>query len=101
MCSSETSEDFRRSTRRYIPEDRTLHNHRCENLISYKPISVFTHEATILQRKKGDVSSRLLTLFEDLTVACILGREAVQFCINVPTFRTNQLFPSTTLKMEE
>jgi hypothetical protein len=24
--------DFRRSTRRYIPEDRTVHNHRCENL---------------------------------------------------------------------
>jgi hypothetical protein len=22
-------------TRRYIPEDRTLHNHRCENLTSY------------------------------------------------------------------
>jgi hypothetical protein len=21
-----------RTTRRYIPEDRTLHNHRCENL---------------------------------------------------------------------
>jgi hypothetical protein len=28
--------DFQRTTRRYIPEDRTLHNHRCcENLKSY------------------------------------------------------------------
>jgi hypothetical protein len=34
-CSPETSVDFQRTTRRYIPEDRTLHNHRCENLKSY------------------------------------------------------------------
>jgi hypothetical protein len=27
---SETSIDFQRATRRYIPEDSTLHNHRCE-----------------------------------------------------------------------
>jgi hypothetical protein len=30
--SYETSADFQRTTRRYIPEDRTLHNQRCENL---------------------------------------------------------------------
>jgi hypothetical protein len=34
-CSSETSVDFQRTTQRYTPEDRTLHNHRCENLKSY------------------------------------------------------------------
>jgi hypothetical protein len=33
-CSSETSVDFQQSTRCYIPEDITLHNHRCENLKS-------------------------------------------------------------------
>jgi hypothetical protein len=33
--SSETSVDFQRTTRRYITEDRTLHNHRFENLKSY------------------------------------------------------------------
>jgi hypothetical protein len=33
--ASETSVDFERITRRYIPEDRTLHNHRCENLKSH------------------------------------------------------------------
>jgi hypothetical protein len=27
--------DTQRTTRRYIPEDGTLHNHRCENLKSY------------------------------------------------------------------
>jgi hypothetical protein len=31
-CSSETSLDFYRNTRRYIPETR--HSHRCENLKS-------------------------------------------------------------------
>jgi hypothetical protein len=27
--------DFQRTTLRYIPEDRALHNHCCENLKSY------------------------------------------------------------------
>jgi hypothetical protein len=34
-CFSETSVNFQRTTRRYIPEDSTLHNYRCENLKSY------------------------------------------------------------------
>jgi hypothetical protein len=46
-CSSKTSSDFKRTTRRYSPEDRTLHNHRCENLRSYISWLVST----------GDVSS--------------------------------------------
>jgi hypothetical protein len=32
---SETSVYIERTTRRYIPENRTLYNHSCENLISY------------------------------------------------------------------
>jgi hypothetical protein len=35
-CSSETSVGFQRTILRYIREDRTLYNHRCENLSSYK-----------------------------------------------------------------
>jgi hypothetical protein len=34
ICSSKTLCDFRRTTRRYIPEDSALHTHRCENLRS-------------------------------------------------------------------
>jgi hypothetical protein len=34
ICSSETSVDTQRTTRRYILEDGTLHNHHCENLKS-------------------------------------------------------------------
>jgi hypothetical protein len=35
ICSSETSVASQQTTRRHIPEDDTLHNHRCENLKSY------------------------------------------------------------------
>jgi hypothetical protein len=35
--SSETSVEFQGTTRRYIPEDRKLHSHGCENLNSYIP----------------------------------------------------------------
>jgi hypothetical protein len=35
ICPAETSVDSQQTTRRYIPEDSTLHNHRCENLKSY------------------------------------------------------------------
>jgi hypothetical protein len=35
ICSSETSVDTQRTTRRYVPEADTLYNHRCENLKSY------------------------------------------------------------------
>jgi hypothetical protein len=38
--SSEASVGFQRTSRHYIPEDRTLHNHRCENLKSYISSSV-------------------------------------------------------------
>jgi hypothetical protein len=34
LCSSETSIEFQRTTWRYIREERTLYNHRCENLNS-------------------------------------------------------------------
>jgi hypothetical protein len=33
---SETSVGFKRTTGRYIAEERTLHKHHCENLTSYK-----------------------------------------------------------------
>jgi hypothetical protein len=35
IFSSETSVDFQWTTRRHIPEEDTLQNHRCENLKSY------------------------------------------------------------------
>jgi hypothetical protein len=41
--SSETSVDFQRTTRLYIPEDVTLHNHRSKNLKSYIHLNVLPH----------------------------------------------------------
>jgi hypothetical protein len=38
ICSSETSVDTQRTTKRYIPEVDTLNNHRCENLKSYNSL---------------------------------------------------------------
>jgi hypothetical protein len=35
IFSSETSVATQQTTRRHIPEDDILHNHRCENLKSY------------------------------------------------------------------
>jgi hypothetical protein len=55
ICSSKTSVEFQRATRRYIQGHRILHNHLCENLKSYKlflvhihPNTVHTHPNTIL-----------------------------------------------------
>jgi hypothetical protein len=39
--SSETSVETERTTRRHIPEDDTLQNHRCENLKSYRDVMCF------------------------------------------------------------
>jgi hypothetical protein len=46
VCFSETLVDFQRTTMRYIPEESTLHNHRCENLKFYNP--EFVHKRNII-----------------------------------------------------
>jgi hypothetical protein len=52
-CSSETLVDFQQTTRRYVPEDRTLHKNRCENLKSYILVTKF---ALISRKCKEDIS---------------------------------------------
>jgi hypothetical protein len=44
IYSSETSVATQRTTRHHIPEDDTLHNHRCENLKSYMHLFQFSGE---------------------------------------------------------
>jgi hypothetical protein len=58
-CSSETSVDFQRTTRRYIPEDRTLHNHWCENLKSY-----YIWNCLFLQHAYPDLLGLFTLLFQ-------------------------------------
>jgi hypothetical protein len=44
--SSETSIRFQQPTWCYIPEDSTLHNHRCENLKSYQ-VAIYSSEMLV------------------------------------------------------
>jgi hypothetical protein len=44
--SIETPADFQRTTRHYIPEDRTLNDHSCENLKSYNSKSTLDDGTT-------------------------------------------------------
>jgi hypothetical protein len=48
ICSSEISVDFQQTTRRYIPEDSSLHNHRCENLKSFIEYIFLFHTSLVL-----------------------------------------------------
>jgi hypothetical protein len=41
VCSSETSVETQRTTRRRIPEDDILHYYRCVNLKSYINIVIY------------------------------------------------------------
>jgi hypothetical protein len=68
ICSSETSVDFQRTTRRYTPEDSTLYNNRCENLKSYAFKFVFTWACIYVQlgqvyRFRSFTPHRYLRLF--------------------------------------
>jgi hypothetical protein len=45
-CSSETSDDLKRTMRSYIPEGTTLHNHRCKHLKSWIVILFFPFKDT-------------------------------------------------------
>jgi hypothetical protein len=43
-ASSAMSDDFHQTARHFVPEDRTLRNHRCGNLKSYKGDEIFDDE---------------------------------------------------------
>jgi hypothetical protein len=51
-CSSETSVDFQQTTRRHIPEGRTVHNYRWEEFKSYVLCIIFIKYVN-LTRKLG------------------------------------------------
>jgi hypothetical protein len=86
-CSSETSVDFQLTTPRYIPDDRTLHNHCSENLKSHNFIGLYSmlnqatdrhkllaREGSLFlwnQRKGGhEMKPRSATEFYFLTMRC-------------------------------
>jgi hypothetical protein len=71
ICSTETSVDFHRTKRRYIPEDRTPNSHRCENLKSKKPT-----------RAAAGADAKMLW---------ILARNRAQAMKSVPFIKTNNV----------
>jgi hypothetical protein len=52
ICISETSVNTQRTTRRYIPEDGTLHNQRCESLKSYMVLELCNYFPHIVKKMK-------------------------------------------------
>jgi hypothetical protein len=67
ICSSETSVATHQTTRRHIPEDDTLHNHRCENLKSYILSTnfyfLFFYNSSILPFHSASIFFQLWLLF--------------------------------------
>jgi hypothetical protein len=51
ICSFEMSVHFQRTTRRYIPEERTPHNYRCENHKSYDLLAVMILSCILAMRQ--------------------------------------------------
>jgi hypothetical protein len=73
ICSSETSVETQRTTRRHIPEDDNLQNHRCKNLKSY--IVSFYGEAT--QRHIRHSAFHLLARWFAEPISSTLKMEAI------------------------
>jgi hypothetical protein len=61
--SSEKSVDFQRATWCYIPEDRTLRNHLCENLKSYMMNEIFNNFIVKVLKSKTPHSTRVGCLY--------------------------------------
>jgi hypothetical protein len=72
ICSSEMSVDFKRTTRRYIPEDSTLHNHRCENLNCYIGLLDLWVEISWLAERLVAVQAALFSSTELVNFSLIL-----------------------------
>jgi hypothetical protein len=63
ICSSEMSVASQQTTWRHIPEDDTLHNHRCKDLKSYM-MDLYLHSPTRLHVVLLNLAQGQLYLFE-------------------------------------
>lgn len=77
VCSSEASVDFQRTTLRYIPDDGTVHNHRCEDLQSNKTalhyVQTFRRAAIVsCPTWIGSLNPNCSTQAEHCLLLCIL-----------------------------
>jgi hypothetical protein len=94
-CTSETEVDFQLATRRYITEDRTLHNHGCENLRSY---TVLLYVEAILSGTLHGSRSSLTLLATCFTLVSCLAYSSTLKTIAICSAETAVDFQRTTLR---
>jgi hypothetical protein len=70
--TSETSVDLQRTTRRYISEDRILHNHRCKYLKSYPPSYLISILIASSHLRLGRPSSLISPGFRNISLPRVL-----------------------------
>jgi hypothetical protein len=80
-CSPETPVDFQQSRRRYIPEHKTLHNHRSENLESYT-LYIFTNLYFVREIILKNAPQMLKKCVENITGALYNKSTTQGFMIN-------------------
>jgi hypothetical protein len=77
LCSSETSVATQQTTRRHIPEDDTLHNHRCENLKSYRKFLGYISNCQLFKEDSTEKVGAVVTHFTCIqeVIGSNLGRD--------------------------
>jgi hypothetical protein len=79
MYFSETSVNTQRTTRRYIPEDGTLHNHRCENI---KPYKIFRNLSGDTEENHDDHKANSLWDASLVLLLVPVSNDFLQLCDN-------------------
>jgi hypothetical protein len=79
VCSFHASLNFHRTTRRHIPEDRTLRSHRCENL-EYK---------SVFQRCTKYYAPLFEIIFQYQSFACQTFKTATRISMMMVMLRTD------------
>jgi hypothetical protein len=75
-CASETWFYFQRTTPRYIPDDRTLQNHRCENLKSYIYTCILRLRRVIAQAARRRLTTATALVRPQLSLCGIGGGQS-------------------------
>jgi hypothetical protein len=85
-CSSQSSVDIQRTTYRDVPEDRNLHNHRCENLKSCEVLllCIENYISKVCMFLEGLTPYN--TIHHTISEACVITQKAALFCSQIISF---------------
>jgi hypothetical protein len=91
LYSSEMSVDFQRTTRRYVPEERTLHKRRYENLNSYKFIPGSWLESPVIRCELviTTIIQLLISMLKSTARRSITGRTNMKTAANARREQNN------------